>query len=223
MAKSPGYVLYFSSEGVEIIPIPEALKMIREGANNRDFGMTFQRKASAEGYLRRMTMIARKNPLTRSEAARVRAEADIHKGLGYGSHRRTYYNGMAAGMRDIAEEYEMENLETNPVRARRLPRSKKYRVTDAGRVTAFRTTKKKAQAQARLLRGIAHGMVPRRNPASTEIYRDIVEIVARKGPGHKCDPACKKAGHTYIHRFKKRGTRVFGNPDGSLTIVNTKK
>ena len=33
----------------------------------------------------------------------------------------------------------------------------RFRVTDAGRVTARRTTKGKAARQARLLRGLAHG------------------------------------------------------------------
>ncbi|HUY52038.1 MAG TPA: hypothetical protein VMV92_41120 [Streptosporangiaceae bacterium] len=37
-----------------------------------------------------------------------------------------------------------------------------YRVTDAGRVTARRTTKTKAAAQARLLRGVARGWKPSR-------------------------------------------------------------
>jgi hypothetical protein len=35
-----------------------------------------------------------------------------------------------------------------------------YRVTDKGRVTAKGTTKAKAQRQARLLRGVAHGWKP---------------------------------------------------------------
>jgi hypothetical protein len=35
-----------------------------------------------------------------------------------------------------------------------------YRVIHGGKVSAKRTTKKKAQAQANLLRGIAHGWKP---------------------------------------------------------------
>jgi hypothetical protein len=35
-----------------------------------------------------------------------------------------------------------------------------YRVSDAGRATAKRTTKAKAQRQANLLRGVAHGWKP---------------------------------------------------------------
>ena len=37
-----------------------------------------------------------------------------------------------------------------------------FRVTHGGKVSAKKTTKKKAEAQARLLRGIAHGMKPRK-------------------------------------------------------------
>ena len=35
-----------------------------------------------------------------------------------------------------------------------------YRVTDAGRVTATRTTAARARRQANLLRGVAHGWTP---------------------------------------------------------------
>lgn len=35
-----------------------------------------------------------------------------------------------------------------------------YRVTHGGKISAKRTTKKKAQAQANLLRGIEHGWKP---------------------------------------------------------------
>ena len=38
----------------------------------------------------------------------------------------------------------------------------RFRVTDAGRVTAMRTTKARAAKQARLLRGVAHGWRPAR-------------------------------------------------------------
>lgn len=37
-----------------------------------------------------------------------------------------------------------------------------YRVTDKGRVTAKRTTKAKAQAQARAIRAVDHGWKPGR-------------------------------------------------------------
>ncbi len=37
-----------------------------------------------------------------------------------------------------------------------------YRVSTPGGVKAKSTTKKKAEAQARLLRGVEHGMVPRK-------------------------------------------------------------
>ena len=46
----------------------------------------------------------------------------------------------------------------SPVRIKKIDG---YRVTHSGKVSAKKTTKAKAEAQARLLRGIAHGMVPR--------------------------------------------------------------
>jgi hypothetical protein len=47
-----------------------------------------------------------------------------------------------------------------PVRTRKIRGG--YRVTDAGQITAKRTSKTKASRQARLLRGIAHGWKPNR-------------------------------------------------------------
>lgn len=49
-----------------------------------------------------------------------------------------------------------------PVTMRKLPHKNKYRVYDKGKVVAKATTKEKAEKQVRLLRGIAHGMKPRR-------------------------------------------------------------
>lgn len=40
-----------------------------------------------------------------------------------------------------------------------------YRVTHDGKVSAKKTTKAKAQAQANLLRGVAHGWKPTGKPA----------------------------------------------------------
>lgn len=48
-----------------------------------------------------------------------------------------------------------------PVRMKKLPHSSKYRVYDGDKIVAQRTTKEKAEAQVRLLRGIAHGMKTR--------------------------------------------------------------
>ena len=58
---------------------------------------------------------------------------------------------------------------------------------------------------------------PLKNPPRTKIYEEIEAIYARKGPGHKCDAACRRAGHRYVHKFKTRA-KVLGNADGSLTI-----
>lgn len=110
-----------------------------------------------------------------------------------------------------------------------------YRVTDNDRVTAYKTTKAKAQAQAQLLRGVQRGMKIRKNPKSRhkaknpvtvrapekpmQIYGRLLRIEAQKGPGHVCDAECKKANHCYFHDFTKHA-KVWGMPDGSLKIVD---
>jgi hypothetical protein len=48
-----------------------------------------------------------------------------------------------------------------PIKMRRLIDGK-YRVYDGERIVAKRTTKKKAESQIRLLRGVSHGMVLRK-------------------------------------------------------------
>jgi hypothetical protein len=49
-----------------------------------------------------------------------------------------------------------------PVRIRKLPLKNKWRVYDGKRIAARSTSKKNAQKQAKLLRGISHGMKPRK-------------------------------------------------------------
>jgi hypothetical protein len=61
---------------------------------------------------------------------------------------------------------------------------------------------------------------PRRkeaNPPRRLIYERIREIVATKGPGHRCDAACRRARHTYVHRFKRK-VSIFGLKDGKLAV-----
>ena len=47
-----------------------------------------------------------------------------------------------------------------PVRIKKVKGG--FRVYDGNRITARRTTKRKAERQANLLRGVAHGFVPRK-------------------------------------------------------------
>lgn len=49
-----------------------------------------------------------------------------------------------------------------PVHIRKLPRQRKYRVYDGKRVIAKATSKENAERQVRLIRGIKHGMTPRK-------------------------------------------------------------
>jgi hypothetical protein len=60
------------------------------------------------------------------------------------------------------------------------------------------------------------GRISKKNPP-VKIYEKLVEIVAVKGPGHPCDAACKRARHTYVHKFTSRPS-IYGMPDGSLVI-----
>jgi len=48
-----------------------------------------------------------------------------------------------------------------PIKIRKLPGRNRYRVYDGKRIVAYSTTKRKAQRQVRLLRGVKHGMVPK--------------------------------------------------------------
>ena len=49
---------------------------------------------------------------------------------------------------------------------------------------------------------------------STPIYKKGVLIYrGQKGPGHKCDPACKRADHWYQHEFKQSRGPAIGSPD----------
>ncbi len=48
-----------------------------------------------------------------------------------------------------------------PVRIRKLPNKNKWRVYNGKDIVAKGTTKEKAEKQARLLRGLAHGMKSR--------------------------------------------------------------
>jgi hypothetical protein len=50
-----------------------------------------------------------------------------------------------------------------------------------------------------------------------EIYDKVLRIVAQKGPGHRCNPACRGAGHTYIHDFTPK-PKMYGLADGSILI-----
>lgn len=59
----------------------------------------------------------------------------------------------------------------------------------------------------------------RGNPPRTKIYQRTIEIVASKaGMPHKCDAACKRAGHKYRHVFKDRNSSIHGLENGKIVI-----
>lgn len=57
------------------------------------------------------------------------------------------------------------------------------------------------------------------NPrGATKIYQKVLKIYASKaGMKHHCDEACKRAGHRYVHSFKKSAC-IYGLADGSILI-----
>jgi hypothetical protein len=57
----------------------------------------------------------------------------------------------------------------------------------------------------------------RRNPPGIKIYERLSKVYAQKGPGHKCDPACKRAGHWYYHVFTSR-PKMYGLANGDVLI-----
>lgn len=182
----------------------------------------------------------KKNPLTKAETKNIKAESRIHRKI-----KKPFYQGVAEGMKDIAEQYgrnpDIKKLSTNKL-IRLLEKNYEKesglnsRMIAAGRgLEKYSESAKKSDPLAiermalsaehrRLLDEIkgreTYGEKYYRsisNPPQVEIYDCIKEIIAKKGPGHKCDAECKRAGHTYRHTFSGH-SGVFGNPDGSITI-----
>jgi hypothetical protein len=64
---------------------------------------------------------------------------------------------------------------------------------------------------------------PRRNPASVnhgivgQIGGKVRAVVYQKGPGHRCDAACARSGHNYIHRFRER-VGMYKLRDGAVLL-----
>lgn len=57
------------------------------------------------------------------------------------------------------------------------------------------------------------------NPPKTRIYSRTIEIIASKaGMPHKCDAACRRAGHRYRHVFKDKNSSIFGLENGKILI-----
>jgi hypothetical protein len=160
-----------------------------------------------------------KNPLTRAEKKNILAESRVHSKI-----RKPYYRGMAEGMNDIAKQYS-----ANPEKRKLLPMKERpgYQNIDKYYLRRIGLSDEKIKRLIDLqLDGMTLGQAyhliesetkSSKNPPRVKVYENIREIVATKGRGHKCDAACRKARHTYIHKFNGSAS-VYGNPDGTLTI-----
>lgn len=67
------------------------------------------------------------------------------------------------------------------------------------------------------LRGISLGRI-HENPPGRIIYHSVKRIYAQKGPGHKCDAECRRAGHLYVHKFGP-GVRCIGLANGDVLLT----
>jgi len=105
------------------------------------------------------------------------------------------------GSEEKAETY------ARALKRRGIPALVKYKDTKAGDRWQVLSSERAREAYEYHLGG---------NPP-VKIYDRIKEIVAVKGPGHRCDAACRRARHTYVHKFSSSAS-IYGMPDGSLVI-----
>lgn len=56
-----------------------------------------------------------------------------------------------------------------------------------------------------------------KNPPRTLIYGQVLEVICKRTGSHRCDAKCRAVGHRYRHVFRSK-PRMYGNPDGSVTI-----
>lgn len=70
----------------------------------------------------------------------------------------------------------------------------------------------------KVARAKAGGNPSKHDRRLVKIYNHIDAVYADKaGMPHKCDAECRRAGHRYVHKFKKRAS-VYGRPDGSIEV-----
>lgn len=192
----------------------------------------------AERWKKGIKRSLRQNPLTRAETHNLKSEARIHAKIGRTPQKKAYYRGVAEGMKDAAGQYS-----ANPKHSffiyQILWDGRLYKVfkTSQSRTAAEKIkeefSRKYPDYSFIVFKDNEKRIVPKifkhppgplhdvfaeydENPP-IKIYDRVQEIIAVKGPGHLCDSACKRARHTYRHKFTRQH-KIYGNKDGSLTI-----
>lgn len=131
-----------------------------------------------------------------------------------------YYTGLIRhGMQLVKEERDLLIRARQVMRMARRPNPKRLRRDKKGRFILETEADVKAYAKRRRRMGFRTYAVKKKNPARPIVYHRLLRIEAQKGPGHRCDAACKRANHSYYHDFTK-GAVVYGNPDGSVLVKN---
>jgi hypothetical protein len=150
------------------------------------------------------------NPLTAGEVKKIVRESRLHSSMGLTPSKQKYYQGMAEGMKDIAEEFS-DNPDTNCAMCHRiLPKGKKIFCCDRCMDRFIRETEQ---------RRIKEKFKPNPSPEIVgKIYSRVIEIRACKaGIPHKCDSICRNSGHRFKHPFKQKAC-IYALSDGSLLI-----
>jgi hypothetical protein len=131
-----------------------------------------------------------------------------------GKGKRVLFHG-AYKSRDAAEHKRAQVGGT--IEERTIRGHKRYVViTSQTRMTQQERYKRRPamnKRRRRVARAPARG-----NPGElTPIYGRVKSVLAVKGPGHICDAACKRAHHTYVHKFRDK-VGMYGRPDGSVLL-----
>lgn len=117
-----------------------------------------------------------------------------------------------------ADRYRHEKV-SDPAALRRRGLTKiRSIVTPTGHVLRIAFPPGPRRRGAGKLQAILHPISERKNPPATKIYERVLEIRASKaGMPHRCDSACRQAGHRYVHKFRSKAS-IYGLDDGTLLI-----
>jgi hypothetical protein len=140
-----------------------------------------------------------------------------HPGYAYCSHCREYHSKNEHRFHGKGSFYRTHPLSFGGFENPPMP---KLVTLPDGRVKVKRNpvrTRGGRVRGARFGRHVFRRASSRRNPPGVKIYERLSKVYAQKGPGHKCDPACKRAGHWYYHVFTSR-PKMYGLSNGDVLI-----